>query len=600
MALPFKVNETWHLLETTIPHEPSVGLAVMVFEAGNGLPLAFGAGAGALPTAFRDACTRPLAGRPRRPTRLQVETVAQQQALKGVMPGVEVVIVERPASIVAALAQLAQEVAKPSADMTSWGLDRETLIAILRTGKALEEVAPWDYLDDTPITVASQAHGINEGVVVVIGQSGQQYGFVFFDSFDDYLRHARFAATARQGITWQPVAYQVFDLVAARELPKRQARAASDLIGKRKRYAHLARATTACELAPTNPAETHALIAMGQALVALVRAGGDELRLRQSIDFEHEGVLLMLDGVDAGEGPSEPVEHELSGAIVNWCDTQGGAFAQHMDELLENCESDTHEALLVWPAVAHDEVDGRTILAHFREANALSAEDEALIAAQAQSWTGYWEVLEVELGVGVLVRDAVTETTLWVADVAASYAAAVHMWVCARVISDASKTLYDGIHPRALGTEAAHRALSAARVELGWPATQPVSAEQARDPNAQRCLIAAWDAEQERVRRDREGKQSMEDVVAQQPPAAPTENSPEAQAAIRAYKTKHYERWLDQPLPALQGRTPRAAVKTKAGKADVERLLTDMESLESRLHPAERYDVTILRRALRL
>jgi hypothetical protein len=30
-------------------------------------------------------------------------------------------------------------------------------------------------------------------------------------------------------------------------------------------------------------------------------------------------------------------------------------------------------------------------------------------------------------------------------------------------------------------------------------------------------------------------------------------------------KTEHYERWVDEPLPALDGRTPREAARPKPG-----------------------------------
>ncbi|HET7560594.1 MAG TPA: hypothetical protein VFK80_11595, partial [Limnochordia bacterium] len=63
---------------------------------------------------------------------------------------------------------------------------------------------------------------------------------------------------------------------------------------------------------------------------------------------------------------------------------------------------------------------------------------------------------------------------------------------------------------------------------------------------------------------------------------------------------EHYRTWPDQPLPALNGQTPRAAVRTARGRAQVEALLRSMEYAEGRREPAARDDIGQLRRALGL
>ncbi|RMG91597.1 MAG: DUF2384 domain-containing protein [Zetaproteobacteria bacterium] len=52
------------------------------------------------------------------------------------------------------------------------------------------------------------------------------------------------------------------------------------------------------------------------------------------------------------------------------------------------------------------------------------------------------------------------------------------------------------------------------------------------------------------------------------------------------YMQEHYEKWLDTPLPALDGQTPRQAAATPDGRERLIRLLKDMELHESRTkHP---------------
>ena len=58
---------------------------------------------------------------------------------------------------------------------------------------------------------------------------------------------------------------------------------------------------------------------------------------------------------------------------------------------------------------------------------------------------------------------------------------------------------------------------------------------------------------------------------------------PEAAAEIvQAFYERHYRAWLDEPLPALDGRTPREAANLKSARPNVIALLKDMENLSAR------------------
>ena len=80
----------------------------------------------------------------------------------------------------------------------------------------------------------------------------------------------------------------------------------------------------------------------------------------------------------------------------------------------------------------------------------------------------------------------------------------------------------------------------------------------------------------------------------------PSENpSPEEARLVASLKADHYADWADHPLPALGGRTPRRCMETAAGRADVDRLLKDMEYREE-LTPGPSFDFSGLRRDLGL
>jgi Protein of unknown function (DUF2384) len=54
---------------------------------------------------------------------------------------------------------------------------------------------------------------------------------------------------------------------------------------------------------------------------------------------------------------------------------------------------------------------------------------------------------------------------------------------------------------------------------------------------------------------------------------------PEVQAQLRGMMARHYDTWVDEKLPALQGKTPREAVRTAAGREKVEALIRDIERM---------------------
>ncbi len=76
------------------------------------------------------------------------------------------------------------------------------------------------------------------------------------------------------------------------------------------------------------------------------------------------------------------------------------------------------------------------------------------------------------------------------------------------------------------------------------------------------------------------------------------EAPPEAAQLVLDLKERHYADWLDQPLPALKGKTPREAAQSAAGRSSLDVLLKDIENHERRGERATFFDVSQLRRAL--
>jgi len=57
---------------------------------------------------------------------------------------------------------------------------------------------------------------------------------------------------------------------------------------------------------------------------------------------------------------------------------------------------------------------------------------------------------------------------------------------------------------------------------------------------------------------------------------------PEAAEIVQTFYDRHYRAWLDEPLPALDGRTPREAASLKSARPKVIALLKEMENLSAR------------------
>ena len=74
---------------------------------------------------------------------------------------------------------------------------------------------------------------------------------------------------------------------------------------------------------------------------------------------------------------------------------------------------------------------------------------------------------------------------------------------------------------------------------------------------------------------------------------------PEVQEKLREMADQHWKAWMEAPLPALQGATPREAAKTSSGRERLEALFLQFEQYNESPQPFSA-DVASLRRALGL
>jgi hypothetical protein len=75
---------------------------------------------------------------------------------------------------------------------------------------------------------------------------------------------------------------------------------------------------------------------------------------------------------------------------------------------------------------------------------------------------------------------------------------------------------------------------------------------------------------------------------------------PEVQAIVKAQLEAQWEGWYNEPVPALQNKTPLEAARTKAGRERLEALLMDFERKNEDVQPYLRVDIEAMRKRLGL
>jgi hypothetical protein len=218
--------------------------------------------------------------------------------------------------------------------------------------------------------------------------------------------------------------------------------------------------------------------------------------------------------------------------------------------------------------------DGRTALEWFLEERAwsLSAGAAAWLTAQQNSWLTVWEVLDVEPGRGMTLRDELTGEQRTVHEVSGSRVAVRHSMLLCRVVDHGGVSTIAGMHsvplsPRA-GLEVAERIRKTLRRKTAVPP------ERLRDERIAQRMLAAWSDGMDRANRP--------------PKLTNTDGEPLLLTSDRWPVEPGGRAAVAQRLAGIEGE----------GRKRVEKMLQEIEMLESSFDPAERFDVSMLRTAL--
>jgi hypothetical protein len=143
---------------------------------------------------LRQTIRQPMIGPPGRPRRIRVASAELAAVLRAGQTEVEVVCAPTP-ELDALLVHLQESLRLGETGPQTYlspGVTPEAVAAFFQAAAALHRRAPWTALpdDQTLIGLDIEALDVRGAVVSVIGQAGESFGFVLFDSlvdFDEYL-----------------------------------------------------------------------------------------------------------------------------------------------------------------------------------------------------------------------------------------------------------------------------------------------------------------------------------------------------------------------------------------------------------------------------
>jgi SEC-C motif len=182
--------------------------------------------------------------------------------------------------------------------------------------------------------------------------------------------------------------------------------------------------------------------------------------------------------LQADEGSSRPpgqdwydLDRRLSANMGPWAKRRFGkewstCLEKYPIELEERVE---HLPLFQAWAIYERKIDGRPVASWYLEERGrhLLPHERDWLEAQLRSWLSAWEVLEVEAGKSIRLKDLLTGVERTVSEVAGSKTISPHLLVLARIVDHAGLSLLAGRHLSPLAPEVGRNCVDNIRAELG-------------------------------------------------------------------------------------------------------------------------------------
>lgn len=743
-----------------LPDDLIVGMEVIDPKA----PVSFG-------DSLQRAMKRPAVGPPRRPARIRVDNAALAAELRSAVPEIEIVVAPTPelATLVETLHDSMSAGEDDEASYFEQGrVSPVTVENLFRAAATLYELAPWKIASDGQVLRCDiPALGVEGACLSIIGALGESLGILIFPSLAGYEALARHIEVPKRGKLDLGTTLLALNFEAAEDLPRSMRREAAkhgwpvvDPFGY-PRVEHRDRdgvprplterdvqIATACADGLSAFFSRHRALFEAESVEAVSESYKNESGLTARITAPYEAYDQFESSPAATyERPGPKVSRNQScpcgsGLKYKKCCLDKDTARPHpasnvapIHQLDERLVADMIRFARLrcedaWELAADDFVneaaalplffpwlvygfhfEGHTIVDRYLEerGRSLSAKEREWLEAQKRSWLSVWEVVEVDPGRHVMVKDLLSCEERIVHEVSGARILKKRDAVLARVVDHGGESIFCGSHPRPLPPMVAAEVVRRVRARLRRKSAIPV--ERLRDEPLGRYLIARWedaveeldaqrarppelhnthgdlllfttdhfifekghgqeiekrllalgdveppdepgepftflrrgnamhkdwdttvigrgvlserelrietnsieraDAMRQRIERacgtlvSHRAREHSDPLSQRAPKRDAEERDPpippaDAERIVREYKARHYESWIDTPLPALAGLTPRQAARKKAGRERVDVLLRDIENHENRLPSGPQVDLSGIRAQLGL
>jgi hypothetical protein len=204
---------------------------------------------------------------------------------------------------------------------------------------------------------------------------------------------------------------------------------------------------------------------------------------------------LASDETERASGSERSEIHDLDEALVRELakyamERFGVEWECFMEDFFD--PEETLEFALTW-AVYHYRVQGQSVLEWYlaEHGRQLSPGERSWFEAQQAAWLSVWEVIGVEAGKTLKLRDLLSHEERCVCEATASETLVVRDALLARVVDHEGVSLLCGVHPQPLSPMDAAEVVRRARGRLRRKRAVPV--ERLRDEDLARYLIRRWE-----------------------------------------------------------------------------------------------------------
>ena len=510
---------------------------------------------GAVGRALAEAMERPLAGPPRRPDRIRVADARLAAEVRAVLADDTPVRVAPTPELYALLEAMLESMSREGAGGDESYLEEgrippAAVAELFRSAGILYRIAPWEVAtDDQVLRLDIPALGVEGACVAIIGNLGESLGLLIFPSLAGYEAFGRAADERATGIEpidlgsdWLSLGFErgadlpagmrreavehgwpVADANAHPRVERRERDGASRPLVERDLRVASACATSlaaffakhraafeADEFEPicesyfdandlevrfTLPYEAFALFDVGASPPRSRPRVGRNAPCPCGSGRKYKKCHLAADEAERASEREGAGEHDLDGELARELGAYAMArFGFEWQRFGEDFADPSGALQLAIPwSLYHYRIQGQTVVEWYlaEQGRDRSRAERGWLAAQQAAWLSVWEVVGVEAGKSVTLRDLLSGEERCVSEASGSRSVVVRDALLGRVVDHGGVALLCGAHPRPLPPVDAAEVVRRARGRLRRKRAVPV--EKLRDEAFGRYLIGRWE-----------------------------------------------------------------------------------------------------------